>query len=186
MNPARLERQYRSAQLQRNALMGVLIATLAIIFMQSVAMSRQKQSVVLIPSRVTDGMVALGAFDTRYIESIAMDTIYALFNVSQGTNDYSRTVLQRVTAADQLEEVLRVWETSVQDYDRRKISTTFLPHSIKYELEQDRVLVTGDLRTFIGNVMVSNTTKVTAVYFTREAGSYRVSGIQEVNPDATE
>lgn len=186
MNPAQLEKQFRSVQLQRLVLLCVVGVTLGIILMQSVAMSRQKQSVVLVPSRVTDGMVALGALDTRYIESIAMDTIYALFNVSTGTNDYSRTVLERVTAADQRGEVLTAWERSIKDYDRRNISTTFLPHSVQYQLNLDRVLVRGDLRTFLGNAMVSNSQKVTAVYFTREAGSYRVSGIQEVNPDETE
>lgn len=186
MNPIELTKQHRSVQLQRNTLLALFAATLCIIFMQSVAMSRQKQSVVLIPSRVSDGMVAVGALDTRYIEAIALDTIYALFNVSQGTTDYSRIVLQRVTSADQRQAVMRIWETSIQDYQRRNISTTFLPLSIEYQLNLDRVLVRGDLRTFIGNTMVSNDAKTTAVYFTQEAGSYRVSGIQEINQDATE
>ncbi len=186
MTPIELQKQFRSVQLQRNALMALIVGTLSIIFMQSIAMSRQKQSVVLVPSHVSDGMVAVGARDTRYIEAIALDTIYALFNVSQGTTEYSRNVLHRVTAADQLQEVLAIWETSIEDYQRRKISTTFLPLSIEYQLNLDRVLVRGDLRTFIGNTMVSNSEKITAVYFTQEAGSYRVSGIQEINEDETE
>ena len=175
-----VQRQYKSSQMQRNIIAIIALSLLLIIGVQAIALAKQRRSVVLIPSHVSDGMVAYGARDTRYIEAIALDTIYALFNVSPGSMEYSRLVLERVSAAAQREEVMKIWEKSTEDYVMRKISTTFLPHKIEYQLVSDRAVITGDLRTFIGNTMVNRVEKQIAVFFTPEAGSYRVSGIQEI------
>ena len=63
--------------------------------------------VVLVPSTVTDGMVAYGGVDTRYIEAIAKDTVYTLYNVAPGGTDYAEQVIARVATAASRQPILQ-------------------------------------------------------------------------------
>ena len=47
---------------------------------------------MLVPSRVSDGMVAVGAVDARFVEALALDAVYAFYNVSPETASYGRRV----------------------------------------------------------------------------------------------
>lgn len=180
MNHQHLTNQYSSAKKQRNFLFALCISLCVTTVALSGVIANQSREVVLVPTRVTDGMVAFGNKDTRYMEAITLDAIYALLNISPGTFDYSKQVLMRVTTAASKADILRAFDESTKDYQKRNISTSFIPTSIEYQIHLDRVEVTGLLRTLIGSTLVSSETRTYRVSFEPEAGSYRVSGIREV------
>ena len=180
MNTIQVQQKYKSAVNQRNALFATTILQLLLMVMLVVTLMSQKTQVVLIPSRVTDGMVALGAQDNRYIEAIGLDVVYAMFNVTPSSLRHNRAVIERVTSAQQREVVLGVFDETSKDFKRRNITTAFFPVSITYELSLNRVRIEGQIKTFLNTTMVSVETKELAVYFSEEAGSYRVSGIHEI------
>ena len=184
MNTSEMQRRYGSVIFQRNIFVATVLFLLALVGLLAFSLSQKEQRVVLIPSRVSDGMIAYGAKDTRYIEALALDTVYAMFNISPGSTSYTKTVLTRITTAESRAEILEAVDESTQDYKRRKITTTFFPHSIEYHLDKDRVIIPGILKTFISNSLVASEEKLIAVIFKPEAGSYRVHQIKELDPNA--
>lgn len=180
MNTIQVQQKYKSAISQRNALFAMTLILLFLVSMLVFTVMSQKTRVVLVPSRVSDGMVALGAQDNRYIEAIALDVVYAMFNVTPASLRHNRAVIERVTSAQQREGVLAVFDDTSKDFERRNITTAFFPVSIAYELSSKRVRIEGQIKTFLNTTLVSVETKVLAVYFSEEAGSYRVSGIHEI------
>jgi len=184
MTISEMQRRYGAVIFQRNSFVATSLFLLALVGLLAFSLSQKQQRVVLIPSRVADGMIAYGAKDTRYIEALALDTVYAMFNISPSSTEYTKTVLTRITTAASRAEILDAVDQSTRDYKRRKITTTFFPRSIEYHLENDRVIIAGILKTFISNSLVASEEKLIAVIFKPEAGSYRVHQIKELDPDA--
>ncbi len=183
MNTTLMQSRYGSVIKQRNALFFSAMALLAVVVLLTLTVLQQQTRVVLVPSRVADGMVAFGAQDNRYIEAIALDVVYAVYNVTPSSLVHSRDVIERVTTAQHREHVLEVFDETSKDYERRKITTAFFPITISYQLANNRVVVEGQLKTFLNTTLVSTASKTVAVSFAIEAGSARVSGIKVLQED---
>ena len=72
-----LNRQLRAARWQRS-LFAVIALLLLISNLFLVGSYTQVQrTTVLVPSRVSDGMIAVGAVDARFVEALALAALYA-------------------------------------------------------------------------------------------------------------
>lgn len=169
---------------QRNvaaAIAGVMLASNA--FLAFEVNSRSNQ-VVLVPTNVADGMVARGAFDKRYVESLALDAIYGLYNATPSTTDYGRDVLARIAAVKERNGLLARYDEIANDMREREISTVFFPHTIEHNLDRLEVLVEGDLQTFVNTVPISSEPRRILLGFVPEAGSIRLSFINSVEVES--
>jgi hypothetical protein len=100
MDFATLSRRMKGAQRARNVVTLMLGVSIAANLLLTWRISQENTQVVLIPSRVSDGMVARGAADVRYIEALSLDAVYAMYTVSPATIRYGRDVIERISAAD--------------------------------------------------------------------------------------
>ncbi len=103
---------------------------------------------MLIPSRVSDGMVARGAADVRYIEALSLDAVYAMYTVSPATIRYGRDVIERISAAEDRARLLDAYDDIADDIKLRRISTVFRPEKIEHNLPRLQIVVEGMLSTY--------------------------------------
>ncbi|MPL92162.1 hypothetical protein SDC9_38259 [bioreactor metagenome] len=184
MDFSTLNRKYRQAKTARNGLAFVLAACLGIIFMLSFRISQENTQVVLIPSRVSDGMVARGAADIRYIEALSLDAVYAMYTISPNTVRYGREVIERISSAADRARLLDAYDDIADDIKLRRISTIFRPEKIEHNLGRLQVFVQGSLATYLDTTEVSSNPRRIMLTFVEEGSSTRLSRIElvEIEP----
>jgi conjugal transfer pilus assembly protein TraE len=183
MNFDTLKRKMYGAQRARNALVLLLAVSITGNAFQSWRMSQESTQVVLIPTRVSDGMVARGAADIRYIEAITLDAVYAMYTVSPETVRYGRTVIERISAAQDRARLLESYDDIADDIRLRRISTVFRPEKIEHNLARLQVSVTGNLATYLDTSEVNNSPRKILLTYVEEGSSIRLSRVELVEID---
>lgn len=172
-----LSRQLRAARGLRNLFIVVSLLQLAVIVMLVSSYTQVQRTTVLVPSRVSDGMVAAGAVDARYVESLALDAVYAFYNTSPETADYGRRVVERLSSVRDRPELLEAFDKVATDIRERRISTTFFPERLDHDRDGLRIVVTGSLATFIETERVDRQPRVITLRFVQEASSVRLASM---------
>ncbi|WP_171182245.1 TraE/TraK family type IV conjugative transfer system protein [Ruegeria sp. HKCCD8929] len=132
---------------------------------------------ILTPTHVRDGMVARGSVDKAYVEALALDTVYAMYNMSPNTIQYGRASLERLSGPVERAGILELYDRIAEDIRARKISTVFRPVKIEHNFEAYEVVVDGYLATYLETTQVSQEERRILVRFRPQAGSVRVSFI---------
>lgn len=179
-----LNRQLRAARWQRSVF--VVIAALLLVsnlFLVG-SYTQVQRTTVLVPSRVSDGMVAAGAVDARFVEALALDAVYAFYNVSPETASYGRRVVERLASLRDRPKLLDAFDTVADDIRQRRISTTFFPEKVEHDLDGLQVLITGSLATFIETERVSREPRIVTLTFVEEAASVRLAAMSVEDPSS--
>lgn len=139
---------------------------------------------ILIPSRISDGMVAQGGGDVRYLEALSLDAVQAMYTLSPATTTYSRQVIERVANPVERGALLKRFDEVAEDISKREISTVFLPEKIDHDLVKLALKVTGQFVTYLGTTRVSEEHRVIQVTFSEFGGSVRVARIERLADQA--
>ncbi len=169
---------------QRNVALAVCAVMLATNALLAFDINARSNQVILVPTNVSDGMVARGAFDKRYVESLALDAVYSLYNATPATADYGRDVITRLAAVKDRNALLTKYDDITKDMRERDISTVFYPRTIEHNLDKLEVVIDGDLQTFVNTVPVTNEPRRLLLGFVTEAGSIRLSFINSVEVES--
>ena len=180
----KLKRTVQTTRLQRNVMGGGFALMLAVNSLLAFEVHTQSNQVILVPTNVVDGMVARGAFDKRYVESLALDAIYGLYNATPANTGYGRDVIARLASVGDRNELLTKYDQVAEDMREREISTVFFPRTIEHNLEALEVVVEGDLQTFVNTVPVSTEPRRILLGFVPEAGSIRLSRISSLEVES--
>lgn len=178
MNLYVLSRKMKAAQRARNGLAAVLCLSVSANLLLSYRISQENTQVVLIPSKVSDGMVARGGADIRYIEALSLDAVYAMYTVSPGTIRYGRDVIERIASAQHRARLLDAYDDIAEDIRLRRISTVFRPEKIEHNLARLQITVEGNLATYLDTTEVSNTRRRIMLTFVEEGSSIRLSRME--------
>lgn len=172
-----LNRQLRAARWQRSvfALIALLLLVSNLFLVGSY--TQVQRTTVLVPSRVSDGMVAVGAIDNRFVEALALDAVYAFYNVSPETASYGRRVVERLASLRDRPQLLDAFDAVADDIRQRRISTTFFPEKVEHDMDGLRVVITGSLATFIETKRVSREQRTVTITFVEEAASVRLASM---------
>jgi len=177
MDFARLNTQLRNARLQRNVVVAVLIFMLVINAMLVSTLSRTTRTTVLIPSRISDGMVAAGAVDQRYVEGLALDAVYSIYNASPETTGNGRQVVERLASVRDRARLLQQYDDVSNDLKERRISTRFERNRMEFDPSSLTMRVTGRLTTYVETEVVNVDERVVVLRFVEEAASVRLSAM---------
>jgi conjugal transfer pilus assembly protein TraE len=172
-----LNKKFRTSRKLMAFFMVTTVLLLVANLMLAGAYTQVQRTTVLIPSRISDGMVAAGAVDKRYVESLALDAVYAFYNVSPETASYGRKVVERLSSLRDRPQLLEAFDAVGEDIRERRITTTFFPERIDHDIDGLTVVVTGSLSTFIETHRVSRQSRVVTLKFVQEASSVRLSGM---------
>lgn len=178
-----LTKKLRAAQMARNLILVGFAASLGVNVLLSIRLSAENTQVVLVPTRVGDGIIARGGIDVRHMEAIALDAVYAMYNISPNTVRYGRDVIERVSAVQQRARLLDQYDDVADDIRQRRISTVFRPVKLTHDLGRLQVHVEGMLATYLNTVEVSEVPRVITLSFTEEAASVRLSQMQIKAPE---
>lgn len=178
MNFDTLSRKMKAAQMARNGLAVLVLVSVATNALLALRISQENTQIVLVPSRVADGMVARGAADIRYIEAVALDAVYAMYTVSPQTLSYGRTVIERVSAAADRARLLEQYDSVGDDIRLRRISTVFRPEKIEHNLAQLQVAVVGSLATYLDTTEITTAPRRILLTFVQEGSSIRLSRVE--------
>ena len=183
MSPQNLMKQVRALRFQRNIVVGVAVLMIVANALLAFASVNQSNQVILIPSTVSDGMVARGKTDMRYTEALAKDVIFAFYNSSPQNLEYGRNTLERLAAATQRAKILTHYDKVAKDIRERKISTVFFINKMEHHHDKLEIIVTGTLRTYLNAVPISVEPRRVSVKFKPEAGSVRFFGITKLETE---
>ncbi|WP_227590687.1 type IV conjugative transfer system protein TraE [Cereibacter sphaeroides] len=178
MDFATLSRRMKGAQRARNVVTLMLGVSIAANLLLTWRISQENTQVVLIPSRVSDGMVARGAADVRYIEALSLDAVYAMYTVSPATIRYGRDVIERISAAEDRARLLDAYDDIADDIKLRRISTVFRPEKIEHNLPRLQIVVEGMLSTYLDTTEVSAQRRRIMLTFIEEGSSIRLSRME--------
>ena len=180
MDPKEFGRQLRAARRGRNFV--ALFAGALVVANTALALNilRETNQVVLVPSRISDGMVARGVIDHRYVEAITLDAVYGMYNVHKDTLEYGRAIIARVSSSSQRADLLEQYDRIAEDITIRKISTVFYPRKLTVVPDGLSVSVAGQLATFLETTRTSIEERTIVVGFEREGASVRVNAISVV------
>lgn len=187
MNFQVLNTQLRRARQGRNATAALLVAMIVANVGLSIRLAVQNDQVVLVPTRVSDGMVARGSVDVRYMEALALDAVYAMYTTSPNTTSYGRAVVERVAAASQRGELVEQFDEVARDIIERKISTVFFPDRIEHNPAALQIIVYGELGTYLETMQVAREARSILLTFVQEGAGVRLARIErlKVSPDET-
>lgn len=175
-----MDRKYKGAR-RLNVVLVLFGAALtcAVVFL-SFHIVRETNQVVLVPSQISDGMVARGGVDQRYVEAIALDAAYAMYNVSAANLKYGRDVIERVSSNTERNRLLTRYDEIGEDIRLRKISTTFRPNNLQTDMDNLTVVLNGELSTYLENTRTSVERRTLLVTFAYEGASVRVASIAKL------
>ena len=166
---------------QSRMAMGIAVtcATVLLIsnFLLAIKVFSQSNQVVLVPTTISDGMVARGAVDKGYIEALALDAVYAMYNTSPRTIEYGRNVLERLSGPGERAKIIETYERIATDITERKISTVFFPRKIEHNFAAYEVVVEGMLGTYLETTQITREERRVLIRFKPQAGSVRLSSI---------
>jgi conjugal transfer pilus assembly protein TraE len=184
MNLQGLQKIVRRTRMQRNAILAVGCILLAVNALLGIRLFTQTNQVVLVPTNVSDGMVARGASDKRYIEALALDAVYGLYNASPASLDYGRAVIERIASVSERNNLLRHYDDVATDIRERDISTVFFPRQIEHNIDNLEVVVEGDLQTYLNTVLISVEPRRVLLSFVAEAGSVRLFRVSRLEMES--
>lgn len=165
-------------------LLGVLLSTMIVgNALLAAKLYTQSNQVVLVPTTVSDGMVARGTVDKGYIEALALDAVYAMYNITPGTLGYGRSVLERLSSPAERASILEAYDRTSEDITERRISTVFFPRKIEHNFQNYEVVVDGDLATFLETTQVTREDRRILIRFTPQAGSVRLAAIGKISAE---
>ncbi|QDI74459.1 TraE/TraK family type IV conjugative transfer system protein [Leisingera aquaemixtae] len=165
------------------ALGGLTVALVAANLMLSAKLWSQSNQVVLVPTTVSDGMVARGSVDKGYVEALALDAVYAMYNSSPRTLHYGRSTLERLSGPAERASILDTYDRISKDITERKISTVFFPRKIEHNFASYEVVVEGDLATYLETTQVTREDRRILIRFKPQAGSVRLAAIGKISAE---
>ena len=180
MDPLHLQKSLRNAKIGRGVLavtVGVLIVSNTLLVGKLYSSSNQ---VVLVPTSVSDGMVARGSVDKRYVEALALDAVYGLYNSSPNSLSYGRAVIERLASVGERVSLLKHYDAVATDISERDISTVFWPSKIEHNHDRLEVVVEGSLETYLNTVPINREPRRILLGFKIEAGSVRLKSISKL------
>jgi conjugal transfer pilus assembly protein TraE len=175
-----LQKRYRAAKLRNVVFLSTTVLLLSVDVLLTLKLYNTSNQVALVPTTVRDGMVARGAYDKSYIEAIAKDAVYGLYNTSPNTLEYGRQIIERVSSVAHRQRLLKLYDEVAEDIRARGISTYFSPETIEHNLNDKSVVVKGRFQTMLDNVLATTERRWIRVEFIEEAGSARLAKISNL------
>ncbi|WP_299969413.1 TraE/TraK family type IV conjugative transfer system protein [uncultured Roseobacter sp.] len=178
MNFDAMNRQLKVARRSRNVFAAFGMLLLVIVMLLSATLMTTHRTTVLVPSRVSDGMVSNGHVDPRYVEAIALDAVYSFFNSSPESTAYGRQALERIASIRTRPTLLDAYDEVADDIRERKITTVFFVNEIEHDWTALEVTVKGSLSTYIETSFVTREDREVVLRFAREASSVRLADFE--------
>lgn len=175
-----MQKRLKGANIRNVVLLSGFVLMLGANALLAAKIYTASNQVVLVPTSITDGMVARGAVDQRFVEAVALDAVYGLYNSSPTTLRYGRIVIERTASVKNRAGLLELYDEVAEDIRQREISTVFRPTQIEHNLGQLEVTVKGELDTYLSNVKVATERRNILLTFVVEAGSVRLSKINRI------
>lgn len=184
MNFETLNRSLKAARRGRSFLALCCVLLLIVTVLLASALNTATRTTVLVPSRISDGMVSNGNVDIRYVEAIALDAVYSFYNASPETADYGRKAMERISSVRDRPDLLEAFDDVAKDIRERRLTTTFFVSSIDHDWTNLVVVVHGYLTTFIETKSTGRVAKSVRLTFVQEASSVRLSSMVVVEDPA--
>ena len=177
MTPQSMDRALRLSRRAMALLLAVVVTLIIANILLALKIASETNQVVLVPTHVSDGMVARGSVDKAYLEAVAIDAVYAMYNTSPDTVEYGRATLSRITSPERRDHILGVYDKNARDIAERKITTVFFPRVIEHNFKTYEVVIEGALATYLETLEVHREDRRILVRFAPQAGSVRVVSI---------
>ncbi len=144
MKLTRLKATYDAVQaenrLHRHSNVLLAIAVLAAVFG---LLGRDTVVVLQPPTLSEESEVGPNWASESYKRSWGLYLATLMGNVKPGSADFVKTALDPLLASSIYQQTMELVETQVQQIQRDRVSLSFEPENVSYEIEADKVFVTG-------------------------------------------
>lgn len=173
---------------QRNILFCLSLLLFALLIILIVTLTTKSKTVVLVPSNLQTEMRVSsdGTVSQSYIEQFARDVMYTALNVTPHSIAYSNKAILKITHPKLHKDLSHQFALNEKDVIRKNISSYFALHNFKFNDDNKlRVVVEGELITFIGKDLVSKEVKNYKLSFELHGTKLSLIGFKELEPKKT-
>jgi conjugal transfer pilus assembly protein TraE len=164
---------------QRNMSLVLCAALVGINLLQALALFFKNEHVVIMPPEVKQAFwVERNKASSAYLEEMAVFLSGLALSVSPSSAAFQREVLLRYAtpeAYSPLKAQLMQEETKLK---KENIATVFRPHSAKIEMTSNRVELTGDLLTYVGDRRVTQARETYEMVFSLNRGQLQLKSFK--------
>ena len=169
---------------QRNllvAICGLLIISNTILAVVSLFSSKE---MILIPNSLDkETAISNKKMSPAYLEAISRDVIGLMMNFTPSNTDYAIRSVLKITHPSFYGQLKHELNKNAEDVIKRKITTFFSPKSIQV-IGDTKVMITGNLSTFLGKEMMNDEVKSYTINYAYEGFRPLVIDFHEVDPKA--
>jgi conjugal transfer pilus assembly protein TraE len=171
---------------QRNILAAtcaLLIVSNTILAVTSLFSTRE---MILIPNGLDkETAISNKKMSPAYLEAITRDVIGLMLNITPSNTDYAIRSVLKITHPSFYGQLKHELSRNAEDVIKRRITTFYFPKSIQVTGDT-KVMVTGDLSTYLGKEMMNEEVKSYSITYAYEGFKPLVIDFHEVDPKAKE
>ena len=168
---------------QRNIILGVSSILFILLIVLIGLLTTKSKTVVLVPSNLQTEMRVSsdGKVSKSYIEQFARDVMYTALNITPHSIAYSNKAILEITHPNLHKDLSHQFSLHEKDVIRKNISTYFSLHNFKFNEESNlKVMVEGELVTFVGKDLVSKDIKHYKLAFKLNGTQLSLIGFKEL------
>jgi len=142
--------------LQRNILFFAGIFMFIIIFLLTVKIYKQENTVILVPNFFSGELkISNKKVSDDYLEAMSRDVILTMLNITPDNIKYAQDSILTFIHSSSYGKIKEQFNILKQDIKKRKVSTAFYPSEITTNSKNLTAEIQGNLRTFLGKKEVS-------------------------------
>lgn len=171
---------------QRNIIIGISLILFILLVVVIGLLTAKSKTVVLVPSNLETEMriSSDGDVSQSYVEQFARDVMYTALNITPHSIGYSNKAILEIAHPKLHKNLSHQFALHEKDVIRKNISSYFSLHNFKFNDESKlKVMVEGELVTFIGKDLVSKEIKHYKLSFELNGTKLSLIGFKELEID---
>ena len=166
---------------QRNMLLYLSGALLALLLIMSLCLLCRSERVIVLPPEVRQEFWVEGnRFSPEYLEEMAVYFLHLALDVNQATLPYNTEILSRYCDVETGNELRNKYEKDIKKLKQNDASTTFEAREVKVYPNRSIVHVTGTLNSYVGSKRIGDSQDVYEVSFKTYRGRLLLKEIKKL------
>jgi conjugal transfer pilus assembly protein TraE len=169
---------------QRNILLGLTAALLALLLIMSLCLLFRSERVILLPPEVRREFWAEGnRFSPEYLEEMAVYFLHLALDINQTTLPYNTEILTRYSDVETGNYLRNKYEKDIKKLKQNDASTTFEVKEVTVYPDRNTVHAEGVLSNYVGSKRIRESHEVYEVSFKTYRGRLFFKEIKRVGAE---
>lgn len=162
-------------------LSAVLSLALVCILLLSFFILMSTRTIIVPPGSTTNYIVGSDLANEPYLADMSKYIINLMFNVTPANVDENFSAILKMADSSTYGEVKKYLDATAKRIKEQQITSVFSSTgSYQYYPNKRQIVINGEVKNYLADKLVDNTTKRLAVNFTIKSGQFKILNIQQV------